>query len=248
MVEIQGEIICFDLTLPSVVENLALDEELLVAGDAGRGRPSLRFWEAADYTVVLGASRRVGDDVGADACRSDGVPLLRRSSGGGTVVLGPGALNLSVILPADWPPGLEAVDRAHRHVLEWIAASIRGAGRQVSVAGVGDLVLGDRKCGGSAQRRKKAWFMVHCSILYDFAIERIARYLTIPGRQPEYRAGRDHLDFLSNLGLPRKILAEAIAGGIPRCRWTGEPPFWRQSELDQLVAEKFANPAWIERF
>ena len=66
-------------------------------------------------------------------------------------------------------------------------------------------MLGDRKCGGSAQRRLKHWFMVHCSILYDFPIERIVRYLAIPRRQPEYRQGRDHHDFLSNLGLPRNI-------------------------------------------
>ena len=54
-----------------------------------------------------------------------------------------------------------------------------------------------RKFGGSAQRRLKSWFMVHCSILYDFPIERIDRYLKMPRRQPEYRAGRSHGDFLS---------------------------------------------------
>ncbi len=50
-------------------------------------------------------------------------------------------------------------------------------------------MIGDRKCGGSAQRRLKHWFMVHCSILNDFPIERIVRYLAIPLRQPEYRQG-----------------------------------------------------------
>ena len=52
--------------------------------------------------------------------------------------------------------------------------------------------------------------MVHCSILYDFPIERIARYLKMPRRQPEYRAGRSHEDFLVNLPLARHELANAI--------------------------------------
>jgi len=241
-------LICLDVTLPSVGENLALDEAFLIEADAGRERPLLRFWEAAEYAVVLGASRRVGRDVLIDGCRADGVPILRRASGGGTVVVGPGALNVSVILPEGAAPGLGAVDVAHRYVLDRIAASIRRAGPPVSVEGLGDLVLAGRKCGGSAQRRKKHWFMVHCSILYDFAIERVARYLTIPERQPAYRAGRAHQDFLSNVGLPRRILTEAIAsdGSPGSCR--SETPVLPLAVVQSLVSEKFSNPAWIERF
>src|SRR5262245_34995039 len=201
---------CHDLTMPSVAEDLALDEAMLLEADAGRSPPLVRFWEARDYAVVLGASRRLRDDVLVDACRADGVPVLRRSSGGGTVVVGPGALNVTVILPEAAAPGLSAVDVAQRSVLERIAASIRRAGPPVAVMGHGDLTLGDRKCGGSAQRRLKHWFLVHCSILYHFAIERIDRYLTIPARQPAYRQGRGHADFLMNLELNRQALVDAL--------------------------------------
>ncbi len=242
------ELACLDLTLPTVAENLALDEALLIEADAGRGRSMLRFWEAADYAVVLGASCRLSHDVLIDVCRGDGVPILRRSSGGGTVVVGPGALNVSVVLPDDAAPGLGAVDVAHRYVLEWIAGSIRRAGPSVSVEDRGDLVIGGRKCGGSAQRRLRHWFMVHCSLLYDFAIERVTRYLTVPLRQPAYRAGRGHQDFLSNLGLPRKILADAIGTGTSPGLPLGEGDVLPLRMLQTLMAEKFANPAWIERF
>src|SRR5207253_822560 len=87
---IRTSMICLDVTLPSVAENLALDEAMLIEADEGRGEPVLRFWEPRDYAVVLGASRRLGDDVLSDACRADGVPIVRRSSGGGSVVVGPG--------------------------------------------------------------------------------------------------------------------------------------------------------------
>ncbi len=239
--------VCLDLTCASVDLDLALDEALLIEADAGRSGRVLRFWEPADFALVMGASCRIGDDIRVDLCRADGVPIFRRTSGGGTVVVGPGALNVSVILPESAAPGLSAVDGAHRYVLDGIARSIRGVGPQVKLEGRGDLVLEDRKCGGSAQRRLKRWFMVHCSILYDFSIERIVRYLTIPPRQPEYRQGRSHEDFLRNLGLPRNILMDVIRGGFSAGPLSSRPPAVPSAVLEGLLAEKFANPTWIER-
>jgi lipoate---protein ligase len=241
-------LICFEQTLSSVPEDLALDEVLLIEADQGRGAAVLRFWEPRTYAVVLGASRRLSDEVQADACRIDGVPIVRRSSGGGTVVVGPGTLNVTLVLPESMAPGLWAVETAQRYVLERIAEAIRGLGRPVSIEGRGDLTLGGRKCGGSAQRRLKSWFMVHCSILVDFPIERIVRYLAIPEKQPEYRAGRTHREFLCNLDLPCNMVMNTICKAWSPGSSLSAAPAWPKGSLDALLAEKYANPAWIERF
>ena len=235
-----------DLTLETVEANLALDEALLINADEGRAGAVLRFWESPRFAVVLGASRRLACDVQIDPCREDGVPIVRRSSGGGTVVIGPGALNVTVILPGSAAPGLSAVDIAHRYVLDRIAGALRSLEREVAVQGSGDLTLLGRKFGGSAQRRLRNWFLVHCTILYAFPLERIGRYLAIPARQPAYRAGRTHEDFLMNLDLPRTILHSSICSA------------WSPSSLSpatdvphnllaSLLSERFANRAWIER-
>ena len=104
-----GEMCLLDLTCSSVQEDIALDEALLIASDASDGPEVLRFWEPREFAVVLGASRSIRADVLADSCGADGVPVLRRSSGGGTVVVGPGVLNVAVILPENRAPGLWAV-------------------------------------------------------------------------------------------------------------------------------------------
>ena len=44
-----------DFTLPTVEENLALDEALLLAAEERGGVPVLRVWESPVTTVVLGA-------------------------------------------------------------------------------------------------------------------------------------------------------------------------------------------------
>jgi lipoate-protein ligase A len=220
----------------------------LIEADLGHGPQVVRIWEPGAHAVVMGASRRMRDDVLVDACRADGVPILRRSSGGGTVVVGPGTVNVSVILPETAAPGLWAVDVAHRHVLDQLAAAIRGAGAAVEIQGLGDLTLGGRKCGGSAQRRLKHHFLVHCSILLDCAIDRIERYLAIPNRQPAYRAGRSHGEFLINLPLPRSAVVDAIRNRLCTGARHAPAPTVPIELVQSLVHEKFANREWIERF
>ena len=163
-------------------------------------------------------------------------------------MLGPGVLCVTVILPEDAAPGLSRVDLAHAYVLERIATALAGACRAVSVLGRGDLVIDGRKFGGSAQRRLKSWFMVHCSILYDFPIERIGRYLKMPRRQPEYRAGRSHGDFLVNLALPRQKLADTIRNAFSAGASALPAPSVQPALLQSLLSEKFSNRQWIERF
>src|SRR5258708_29493370 len=97
-----------EFTYPSITHNLALDEALLVDAEQG-AETAVRIWESQEWAVVLGASGRWREDIDIEACQADGVTIARRSSGGGTVVIGPGALNVAVVLPIDLAPGLAAV-------------------------------------------------------------------------------------------------------------------------------------------
>src|SRR5262245_61180745 len=82
-----------DLTLPTPAENLACDEALLDAAEAGESDEVLRFWEPKQLFVVVGYANKVVTEVNVSACESCGVPILRRCSGGGTVLQGLGCLN-----------------------------------------------------------------------------------------------------------------------------------------------------------
>src|SRR5262245_61090479 len=113
-----------DHTLPTLAENLALDEALLLEAEFGRGGEVLRVWEWPTYAVVLGAGGKIADDVDTVACATDGVPLGRRSSGGGTVLLGPGCLLYSLVLRYGLAPELGAIGSAHRWVLGRVADAL----------------------------------------------------------------------------------------------------------------------------
>src|SRR5947209_8289808 len=125
-----------DLTLPALADNLALDEALLLEAEAG-GPALLRVWTWPQYAVVLGAGARLAEEVDEAACRADGVVLARRSSGGGTVLLGPGCRLYSLVLPRH--PALMDVNASYRHVLGEIAASLADLAPGVAQAGTSDL-------------------------------------------------------------------------------------------------------------
>jgi lipoate-protein ligase A len=99
----------FDSTLPTPAENLACDEALLDLREEGRVGDVLRFWEPREPFVVVGYANRVEREVNLEACRARGIPVLRRCSGGGTVVQGAGCLDYSLILGI----GDQGLDGAH---------------------------------------------------------------------------------------------------------------------------------------
>src|SRR5437870_8898663 len=107
-----------DLTLPTAAENLALDEALLLAAEAGESGEVLRLWEWPHPAVVLGSGCVLVEDVDEEACALDGIPILRRSSGGGTVLLGRGCLLYSLVLSQDRSPALTAVRPSYGYILE----------------------------------------------------------------------------------------------------------------------------------
>src|SRR5437667_5511798 len=190
-----------DLTLPTATENLALDEALLLEAEAGRGGEVLRLWEWPHYAVVLGAGCVLADDVDEAACRADGVPILRRASGGGTVLLGPGCLVYSLVLAYDSAPGLGEIRASYCHILGRLVDALGPLLPGVACAGTSDLAIAGLKISGNAQQRKRTHLLHHGTLLYAFDVSRMSRYLKSPPRQPEYRAQREHAQFVRNVPL-----------------------------------------------
>src|SRR5881227_2485343 len=155
-----------DLTLPEAVDNLALDEALLLEAEAGRGGAVLRLWEWPAPAVVLGSGGRLAEDVDEAACAADGVPVLRRSSGGGTVLLGRGCLLYSLVLDTRQTAELADVRRSYAVILARVARSLLPEAAGAEVCGVSDLAVGGRKFSGNAQQRKQRHILHHGTILY----------------------------------------------------------------------------------
>jgi lipoate-protein ligase A len=233
-----------DLTAPAPADDLALDEALLLAAeDAGAGEV-LRLWELAAPAAVVGAGGSVAIDVDLAACAADGVPVLRRASGGGTVVLGPGCLCFSLVLAYDRAPGLGEIPASNRYVLGRVLAALRPL-ISAGVEGTSDLAAGGVKFSGNAQQRKRRHFLHHGTLLCrGFDLGLIPRYLHAPERQPDYRRGRPHAAFVTTLPAPVEEVKRSLTD---EWRPDGEygPVPWGAARA--LVAEKYGRDDWNRR-
>jgi lipoate-protein ligase A len=230
-----------DLTLPTAAENVALDEALLEAAEGESADEVLRLWEPERPMVVLGRSSRVADEVNQEACRQAGVPILRRTSGGAAIVTGPGCLMYAVVLRYEGREHLRLLDQVHQFVLGKVAAALRGLMEGVDHAGISDLALGGRKFSGNSVRCKHDHLLYHGTLLYDFDLALIDRFLRMPPRQPDYRAGRPHVEFLMNLPLQVADLKRALAAEFG----ASQPlPDWPHELTQRLAAERYSADSW----
>ena len=193
---------------------------------------------------MLGAAGSVAADVDEAACEADGVPVLRRSSGGGTVVIGPGCLLFSLVLDYRLAQGLSEIVPSARYVLGRVLKALTPVAGGAVVEGISDLAVGGRKFSGNAQQRKRSFFLHHGTLLYGFDLGRISRYLKPPERQPGYRRDRPHDDFLMNLPADAASLRASLVREWGPLEPHGAVPWDR---IRELVAEKFGRDEWVRR-
>lgn len=216
-----------DLTLPTPEENLACDEALLDAGEE-----VLRLWQPAEHFLVLGYSNKARTEANLDQARQDAIPVLRRCTGGGAVLQGPGTLNYSLILEIPDTGPLAHVSDTNTYIMEKHRQALAPVVGDVAVRGHSDLTLGDLKFSGNAQRRRRRHILFHGSFLLGLDVDRIERLLPMPSREPDYRHHRPHKDFLINLELAAKKIQDSL-------RQT-----WNAGEvLRAIPAEKIGNLA-----
>jgi lipoate-protein ligase A len=231
-----------DLTLPTATENLALDEALLDAAQAGECGEVLRLWESPQPLVVVGRASQAAVEVNLDVCRQRQIPVLRRSSGGAAIAAGPGCLMYAVVLSYELRPELRMIDQAHRLVLETIAGGLRPLVPAVARRGISDLTIDGRlKCSGNSLRASRSHVLYHGTLLYDFPLALVGELLHTPPRQPDYRENRAHGDFVANLPLPAGDLRRAV---IDTWGVAGELHEWPSARTTVLAREKYAADAW----
>ncbi len=233
-----------DLTLATLSENLALDEALLLAAEAGEGGEVLRFWEWPQRAVVLGSGGIRSDDVNEERCVRDAVPLARRSSGGGTVLLGRGCMLYSLILSYERSPLLYDIRHSYHFILGRILNALAGVVAHGEQAGISDLVCSGRKFSGNAQQRKRTHLLHHGTLLYEFDIDQVGDYLRLPPRRPEYRQTRSHEAFLMNLPTTQEDLTRRLTH-----EWQATSPLvhWPGEVVRRLVDEKYSRSDWVLR-
>lgn len=231
-----------NLTLDEPAANIALDEALLEAAEQHAAPLEvLRLWESPQPMVVLGRSSRVDQEVEHATCVAERVPVIRRCSGGASVLAGPGCLMYAVVLSYERHPELRMIDQAHRFVLGRLAESLAQVLPEIQLQGISDLTRANRKVSGNSMRCKRRHLLYHGTLLYDFPLAEIGRLLKTPPRQPDYRVRRTHDDFVANLPASREMLCQALERAFDARTPLAD---WPRRMTNDLVRTRYSQSEW----
>ena len=210
----------------------------------------MRFWESPRYFVTLGYTNSHREEADEDFCAQNSIPILRRCSGGGTVLQGAGCLNYALVLRTESAPQLAQLDTTNAFIMARVLAALQPLCAQpLSVSGITDLAMLQNgalwKFSGNAQRRRRNALLFHGTLLLDFDLQLLARVLKTPPKQPRYRESRAHENFVINISLSREDAKTALCNEWDTTRVLADAPHER---IEELVSGKYAQDDWNLKF
>jgi lipoate-protein ligase A len=215
--------------------NMAIDEAVLAAVEAGEAPPTLRVYGWAPPCISLGHSQDPFRELALDAVAARGYGVVKRATGG-RAVLHIDELTYSIIARADSAPWCATQALSYRFISQAVAQALSAAGFGVALdrgspvekpralramtpcfssTARSEVVFGDRKVVGSAQRRTRDAFLQHGSILVSRRHRDIVDCLRLA---PEKRAG--YLEVLDgnsvslDIAWDRPVRWEDLASGF----------------------------------
>jgi len=176
--------------------NLAVEESLLSSISSGE---KMLFLYENNPAVVIGRFQNPWRECRTGMVRRSAVDLRRRISGGGTVVHGPGNLNISII------SGIPVPEKEKN--MEFVIRALSRTGVTVEMNGRYDLFLnktegentGVFKVSGSAFRQTARCSMHHFTLLVNADLGKLGLFLHNPGRVIETRSVASNPSPVANL-------------------------------------------------
>lgn len=236
-------------------QNMALDYAVLKAVSQEVSLPTLRIYQWEVPTITLGYFQTLEEEVYADVCRQDRVPVIRRITGGGTV-LHDMEITYSVVVPEKAGPVKGTVLDSYKAICDPVIKAINNCGVNAEFKPANDILISGMKVSGSAQTRKQGVVLQHGTILLDLNMDRMRKYLKTGKRKDSVQPRavtclKDHIktdvtseDFI-------KKLPQDIFRAFGSC-WEVElvPGVFSDPEKVEALRieeEIFLNPDWNEK-
>lgn len=159
--------------------------------------PGVKVYQPTETAVILGRGSKPDVEINYPACLQDGTPVYQRPGGGCAVVLDSGNVIVSIVLPTE---GFVNNQTYFNKLTQWLIHKLETIGIDgVYQAGTSDFAYDGRKIGGSSIQRTKDYLYYSTTLLVNPQVSMMERYLRYPPREPDYRQGRSHKDFVGAL-------------------------------------------------
>lgn len=155
------------------------------------------IWRPDDIYIVLGRANNADSALHTDLVSRDRIRVLKRPSGGETVILSPSMAVFSIKFSQISRERPRSVfDMINSHLI----ASFENAGiKNLNTKGISDISIGNLKILGSSMYLNNNTLFYHAVLNVSEDISLISKYLKHPGKEPDYRNGRPHNEFVTSL-------------------------------------------------
>jgi len=155
------------------------------------------FWIPDKVYVILGVSNNCEDSLNQNNILSDTIPVFKRPSGGEAVVLSPKTLVISAVAKYE---NLTSPKEFFKLYNNKIIIGLNSFGiEHLYSKGISDISIKDKKILGSSIYRTKDKIFYQAVLNVNENPNLFERYLKHPKKEPDYRKGRTHNDFVTSI-------------------------------------------------
>ena len=202
--------------------------------------------------VCIGYHQELEKEIDLEYCRSRDIPILRREVGGGAVYLDDDQLFVQLIFHRESMP--RRVEEMYKLLIGPLVETYRALGIEAQHRPLNDVLVGDRKIGGTGIAAIGEAMVVVGSLMYDFDTDTMARALKVSSekmRDKIYQSLRDYMTTMKReLGRrpPRERaksilidkLREALEVELEPGRLT-----YKESKTVEALNRRFLSPRWF---
>lgn len=166
------------------------------------------LWVPDKEYIILSKKNKYENSVFTDHLSKHKIEIVVRPSGGEPVLISPKMIMISIIIVSS---NLEQSENYFDLINKLILICLhKFLINEACMRGISDICLGEKKILGSSIYRKKNKLLYHALLNYEENVRIIDYLLRHPVREPKYRKGRRHLDFITSIKAKHRNIAKSF--------------------------------------
>lgn len=230
--------------------NMALDEAIMEGIRSGTTPPTIRFYGWEPSAVSIGYFQGLEYEVNLEACRQQGVDVVRRITGGGAVYHDrDGEITYSLLAPLELYPN--DLIESYRLICGYLVEALQLLGIESSFQPINDIIVDGKKISGNAQARKQGVLLQHGTILYRVDVEKMFTLLTVSEEKVSDKLIRSVKKRVTSIEDIRPVPFNEVSAALETAFRNhleieyGDYTDWELARARELAAQKYSTPAWI---
>jgi lipoate-protein ligase A len=238
---------------------LAADEVVTRRQGTGASAATVRLYTYRSHCALVGRFQRAASEVRLDVCRTRGIAVNRRPTGGGAILMGADQLGVAVMTPrGELERSYDRIRDLFQRFGAGLCEALRALGIPAEYRRKNDLEVNGRKIAGlGIYFDRSGGLLFHASLLVDLDVPLMLAVLNTPFEKISDKAIATVAERITTVrrecGRPVAVgeVRELVRRGYARTLGAQlEPGGFGDEELAEIAAlerEKYATPEWLER-